>query len=444
MRSTRPVGLSDGDASAIAREVYLYAYPLVLMDVTRCQLTSAGATRLLGAAPPNRFAHARGLAGPAVRALVRPDVDALASSAWLDLAEEPVVLSLPATERSFVLTMSSMWSEVFRVLGTRPPGRDTARSFAVVGPRFHDELPEGLGTIRAPTRWVWLLGRTPTSGAKDYANVHAIQDTLSVRPLHAFGSPSEPSRSGAESLDAVLEPSPPEQVERMSAAQFFARFAELTRDNPPSTSDAAIVARMARLGLRPGEPFVLARAPAASQAALPGALRSGLRAIEEGVRRLVGGGRGWELVPPGGFDERDPLTRAVVARSGLGRSPDVACWVLGVDHQGRPLVGASRYVLRFASGEEPPGASWSVTAYDADGFLVPNVLDRYALGDRDAMVRGTDGSLTIELSADAPAVERANGLPTPRGPFHLVLRVYDPTDAVRSGAWTGPSAIRSV
>ena len=69
-----------------------------------------------------------------------------------------------------------------------------------------------------------------------------------------------------------------------------------------------------------------------------------------------------------------------------------------VDGDGRPYSGANRYVLHFEKGKLPPAnAFWSVTLYDQNGFQVSNVLNRFALGDRDKLTFNADGSLDIYI-----------------------------------------------
>ena len=167
--------ISEKDAYDIARDAYIYAYPLVLMDVTRQQLTNfADPPGIPGAGPPNRFIHLREFPDPKFKTVIRANVDTLYSSAWLDLKAEPVVLSVPAVERFFMLPMLSMWSDVFAVPGTRTTGPDIARTFLVTGPGWHGEIPEGMEQIKSPTRYVWFIGRTQTNGPSDYDAVHKI------------------------------------------------------------------------------------------------------------------------------------------------------------------------------------------------------------------------------------------------------------------------------
>jgi hypothetical protein len=70
---------------------------------------------------------------------------------------EPVVLSVPATDRYFLLPMLSVWSDVFAVPGTRTTGRDNARTFLGTGPGWRGEIPEGMEQIKSPTRCVWFI-----------------------------------------------------------------------------------------------------------------------------------------------------------------------------------------------------------------------------------------------------------------------------------------------
>jgi hypothetical protein len=111
------------------------------------------------------------------------------------------------------------------------------------------------------------------------------------------------------------------------------------------------------------------------------------------------------------------------------------------------LAGTRGYEIRFQAGDLPPHGSdgfWSVTLYDAAGFLAGNPVNRYSIGgDTPGLVRGADGSVTIVVSASRPAKTDVNWLPAPEGAFSLVLRVYDPTPRVLDGSWS-PPVIRAI
>ena len=102
--------------------------------------------------------------------------------------------------------------------------------------------------------------------------------------------------------------------------------------------------------------------------------------------------------------------------------------------------GADDYVLHFERDELPPvDAFWSVTMYDADGFQAANPLNRFAIGDRDALTLNDDGSLDLYLQHESPGPEReSNWLPAPRGPLGVTMRLYAPKPEVLEGRWHAP------
>ena len=110
--------LSD-DLRTLSYEAALYFYPLV-MDVTRRQAinTPAGTKARFG--PPNEFQHFRAFPPADLRAVVRPNFDALYSIAWLDLTAGPVILHAPDTDdRYYLLPLLDMWTDVFATPGKR-------------------------------------------------------------------------------------------------------------------------------------------------------------------------------------------------------------------------------------------------------------------------------------------------------------------------------------
>jgi hypothetical protein len=72
--------ITEQEALEIGIEAYRYFYPLVLMDVTRRQMTNAESGRMPGFAPMNAFGHMRGLPTE-FRAVPRPNFDTLYSPA---------------------------------------------------------------------------------------------------------------------------------------------------------------------------------------------------------------------------------------------------------------------------------------------------------------------------------------------------------------------------
>ncbi|MFT3818979.1 MAG: DUF1254 domain-containing protein [Rubrivivax sp.] len=116
----------------------------------------------------------------------------------------------------------------------------------------------------------------------------------------------------------------------------------------------------------------------------------------------------------------DYLLRAFVAYAGLGALPNEEAIypMAAADAEGKPLTGASRYVLHFDKDHMPPAdAFWSLTMYGADQFFVANRIGRYAIGDRDKLAFNADGSLDLYIQHESPGRDQeSNWLPAPAGP----------------------------
>ena len=136
------------------------------------------------------------------------------------------------------------------------------------------------------------------------------------------------------------------------------------------------------------------------------------------------------------------LYRAVIAMVGLGANlaEDAVYPLLLHDSSGDEPVGDHNYVLHFDADQLPPvDAFWSVTMYNAQGFPVPNPLDRYALGDRDSVRYNDDGSLDLYIGQESPDAElEPNWLPAPPGPLGVTMRLYGPRPEILDGRWDPP------
>ena len=151
--------MTEQEAYAIGMEAYTYFYPLVLMDATRRQATNVEPGQTIGRGPMNLFTHVHTFPPANFRDVVRPNFDTLYSIAWLDLTQEPVVISVPDTGgRYYLLQALDMWTDVFASLGKRTTGTAVA-SFAFVAPGWTGTLPDGVARIDAPTPFVWITIR---------------------------------------------------------------------------------------------------------------------------------------------------------------------------------------------------------------------------------------------------------------------------------------------
>jgi hypothetical protein len=433
-------------AHDIGVEGYTFLYPLVLMDVTRRQMTNVEELgQVLGRGPSDAFVNVPAFPPADFRDVVRPNFDTLYSVAWLDLRREPRIVSVPpAGDNYYLLPMYDMWGEVFTSPGTRTTGGGGG-DFAITGPGWTGEIPEGIRRYDAPTHWVWIIGRTQAS-VETYDRVHAFQAGLAIRPLSAWGGPA-PAVTGTVDPSVDDETPPLHQVFSLDAAGFFGYASQLLMEHAPHAQDYPVLDRLARIGLRPGEPFDLAGADAVVREALTSAVPRAQAKITKRQRTLGRSVHGWQMVTSNiGNYGTDYLTRACVELIGLGANlPEDAVYpIVYVDAGGRPFSGAHRYVWRLRPAELPPvQAFWSLTLYDDEGFQVANELDRFAIGDRDALEFGPDGSLEILIQHERPGGGAANWLPAPTGSFTLCARLYHPKPEVLDGTWE-PAAVTRI
>lgn len=426
---------------AIAREAYLYAYPIVSMDVTMRQATNvpdAATTNMR--APVNQFAHARAYPTADEKDVVRFNFDTLYSFAWLDLSKEPIIVSAPNTNgRYYLLPILDMWTDVFSVVGSRTTGTE-AGDYAVVAPGWSGTLPEGVKRIDAPTSSVWIIGRTKTDGPADYDNVHKVQDGYKLTPLSAWGTDYK-APTGTTVDPSVDNKAPPlVQVNKLDGVAMMTRLAKLMGKYPPHPNDYPIIFRLEEIGIVAGKPFN----PSPDMAAIINqAAKDTLAYLPEAMKTNGYIVNGWNIgrdnIGTYGTSYRQ---RAIVTLAGLGANlPEDAVYPTAfVDGDGTPLTGANKYLLHFAKGELPPAnAFWSITMYDKNGFQVPNELNRFAIGSYDKLVTNADGSVDIYVQAASPGKDKeANWLPAPGDVFQPTMRIYSPRPEVLDGTWSPP------
>lgn len=123
------------------------------------------------------------------------------------------------------------------------------------------------------------------------------------------------------------------------------------------------------------------------------------------------------------------ITRAAVARAGLLALPakETVYWSAKTDAAGAPLDGNCRYSL---SGKLLDARWWSVTIYDAAGYLVANDTNIWSVNGANVAL-DDKGEWRVMIAPVEPA--EGAWLPGTAGqPFHLTLRMYNPGPAFRA------------
>jgi hypothetical protein len=431
------------EAHAIGVDAYIYFYPLLSMDLTRKQFTNIEPGKEFGKGPMNMFVSVPQYPPANFKGVVRSNFDTLYSIAWLDLTKEPLVIAAPDTEgRFYLLPMLDMWTDVFASPGWRTTGTE-AGQFLVTPPGWTGTVPAGMSHLPAPTPFVWVIGRTKTDGAADYAAVHKIQAGYTVTPLSRLGK--EPEAVTVKVDPAVDMKTPPKiQVDSMSAANYFTYAAELLKVNPPHSTDQPMLAQLKRIGIEAGKSFNMDALDPQIQAALQTVPQDAQALMTWKVPTLAREVNGWSMnTDTMGVYGNYYLKRAIVTQLGLGANlPEDAIYPLNIgDSNGKPLDGANQYVLHFNKGETPPvNAFWSITLYDPEGFQVGNSLNRFAVSSWMPFKSNADGSLDLYFQNESPGKDlEANWLPAPKSPFNLTMRLYGPKAEVLNGKWNPPA-----
>jgi hypothetical protein len=418
------------------------------MDMTRKQMTNV-AVPDQGHAPLGQLLKMRTYPAVDYHAVTAPNADTLYTSAWFDVSHEPWILNVPDMgDRYYLLPLLSGWTDVFQVPGKRTTG-GKPQVYAITGPGWSGKLPDGVTEYKSPTGLVWLLGRIYCTGTpEDYKAVHELQDKFSLVPLSSYGKTYTPVPGEVDS-NFDMKTAVRDQVDDMNIEEYFTYLARLMKTNPPAPEDAPMIAKMATIGLVPGQDFDGSKLRAFNQELIKVVPKLAQLKIMEHFKKAGKPTNGWMFTTNAGTYGTDYLQRALITAIGLGANrPQDAVYPTGrTDADGNEFDAASKkYVMHFDKGQMPPAkAFWSLTMYDASYFFVPNAMNRYTLSSRDKFVANADGSVDLYLQAQSPGkAKEPNWLPAPKTKFVPMMRLYWPSEtppSILDGTWK-PPAIR--
>jgi hypothetical protein len=211
-----------------------------------------------------------------------------------------------------------------------------------------------------------------------------------------------------------------------------------------------MVAKLAKIGIVPGQDFDAAKLEPAVGKGIAGAPKPAQKLIMGWLEAGIAAGdlnleNGWLFTTKTGLYGTSYLQRALITAIGLGANrPEDAVYPTS---EGPDIVkkysGANRYVMRFEKGQLPPvNGFWSLTMYDAQYFFVDNPLNRYTLSQRNKLKANADGSIDLYIQNESPGKDKeSNWLPAPKDDFILMMRLYWPKDkppSILDGTWKTP------
>ncbi|MFD3505874.1 DUF1254 domain-containing protein [Nocardia sp. NPDC058666] len=426
------------DVLGLAVDAYIFGYPMIMLDMMRA-----------GSAPTNTIEHSV-LPDPLDRGVARLSHDMLYSQAWLDLNDEPMVLQIPGMEpdRYWLFQLIDGWANTVHDLTSKHP-RTTVNAdgppftYVITGPKWNGEVPAHLTALQMPSSLCTIVGRIQINGTQDAPRVNELQQKVKLIPLSAWiRGELDRTVSRVHPIDRGPEP-PVKRIAALDGRTYLNRLCRVMVADPPAAADTPMMDRIAAIGVRPGG--TVDDQPAD---ALDEAVRQAKRRITEWKDPTARHVNGWEIPIDLATFGTDYLRRAAATLYTPGLAPvrDILYanqQAPAADDQGRPL----RYRIRFAPGQWPPvDAFTSITAYDTQGFLVPNPAQIYSVGHFPAAVPARDGSveLVVQQQDPRPETPEANWLPIPAtGDFILTLRLYAPRQDALEGKW-GPPAMNRV
>ncbi|MBP1928930.1 hypothetical protein J2741_001477 [Methanolinea mesophila] len=445
---------SPDEARQIAAAAYVYGYPLVFMEVLREHQTAVTAPDILrGLAPANQMVRVYQVPIDQFQSRAPwPITDASYVGAWLDLTEEPVVLSVPSSEgRYYVVMLEDPWTYDLSSVGTRTTGNGPG-NFAVVGPGWNGTLPPDVTRIESPSRYVMLAARAQVDGPADLPATAAFLDNVTLTPLSAWGTNYTPPANVPVTSNVTpnsLSSASAAYIANMTPDAFYDRLATAMVASPPYPEDTPVLDQIARIGIVPGAPFDWSGMNATMQDAIARGYSDGIAQVNAAAVEWPGDVEvhGWRAVfDMGAYGTNYALRAGLAAGYGAGNLvEDALYWWSAANATGVPYSGQNNYVLHFAPHSTPPAnAFWSVTLYNINGQFVQNPLDKYAISSHAGNpVYNPDGSLDIYIQQTTPGADKeSNWLPAPQDRFMLIIRMYWPQESALNGSWEPPEVQR--
>jgi hypothetical protein len=424
------------EATAIAAEAYVYAFPMMenyrTMYVQAVDRTAPGY-----AAPFNELVPSTELLGPEFKDIVRPNNDTIYTMGWLDLRAQPMVITVPEVkDRYYSVQLVDMFTHNFGYLGTRATGGE-AGSYVVAGPQWEGSKPgDANGLFKSESDFVFCIIRTEVRGPKDVDAVVALQKQYRLTPTNVFlGRSRVPVAAGITF--------PRYDARKAKSAAFIDLLNFLLTQVVVPPDERALMERFAKIGIQPGALSASLGLTQELWDAIDAGVEEGIEALGQAAAKpsqlkgvTVRTDHGWEgisgLFGPGEAMRSKYLVRAFAAMVGLyGNDAVEAYYPIGNgDAQGNALDGSKHdYVMRFEKNGMPQvEAFWSMTMYGLPSqLMVANPIERYSIGDRSKLKYDKDGSLTIYIQHASPGATKAsNWLPAPNGRFSLQFRMYLP------------------
>ena len=185
--------LSPSNVQALAEQAYIFAYPMLQNYKTMYgQIFDPNNNNPLRPKAFNTFANSPILMTADDKLVVRPNNDSFYSIAWLDLRQEPVVITVPKiADRYYSFQLVDLYTYNSGYIGTRATGTGSG-NYLIAGPSWNGSIPPGInGVYRSEGNFIYSLVRTgylvsDTIVGNIDTTVSAIQMQYQVQPVSKY------------------------------------------------------------------------------------------------------------------------------------------------------------------------------------------------------------------------------------------------------------------
>jgi len=446
--TARATDVTPAEARTIAAEGFIYGLPIVMNYAVMyeyCVDKNSGQYK----APFNQIANEARVFTYKDTSVPTPNSDTPYSMLWLDLRAEPIVISVPAVEKSRYYSVQLCDGNTFNYgyIGSRATGND-AGDYMVVSPDWKGETPASIKKVfRSSTQFSLTIFRTQLFNPEDMPNVVKVQAGYKAQPLSAYLHTAAPPSAPAINFPKINN--------ELLKTNFFEYLCFALQFAPAGPEEKAIRDKLASIGIGAGKKFDLKTLSQEQKVAFVQGMQEGEKNVEEKAASIGKKIDGWAVGSAFGdreFYKGNWLLRAAAAKAGIYGNDAVEAtypitrWL----PSGEELDGSKHnYTLTFPAGQLPPvNAFWSVTMYDGKTqLLIKNPIERYLINSPmlPNLKKNADGSVTIYIQKDSPGADKeSNWLPAPNGPIYLAMRLYWPKETPPSilppgeGTWKPP------
>src|SRR5437667_3162029 len=291
--SARAADVTPAEAKAIAEEGFIYGLPIVMNYAVMYEF-AVDAKGSQFKAPFNQLASMHRVATPEDTAVVTPNSDTPYTVGFMDLRAEPIVISVPAIEKSRYYSVQLCDGNTFNYgyIGTRATGSE-AGHYMVVGPNWKGEAPPGIKKVfNSTTEFSMVIFRTQLFNPTDMPNVIKIQEGYKMQPLSAFLKQQAPPAAPTINFPKINK--------ELAKTGFFEYLAFQLQFAPAGPEEKAIREKLARLGVEAGKPFDFKALSPEQKAAVVEGMKAGETKVTQAVSNAGKDVNGWRVTDPDG------------------------------------------------------------------------------------------------------------------------------------------------